>query len=62
MLDHLCLGNPAFSLLFWAYYEANRNQNTVSGPANPLGCSSREIFKVQMSLFLKSKALLKLLG
>lgn len=32
MLDHLCLGNPAFSLSFWAYYEANGNQNTVSGP------------------------------
>lgn len=64
MLDHLCLGKPAFSLSFWAYYEASGNQNTVLGPpvANPLGCSPREIFKVQMSLSLKSKALLKLIG
>lgn len=64
MLDHLCLGKPAFSLSFWAYYEASGNQNTVLGPpvANPLGCSPREICKVQMSLSLKSKALLKLLG
>lgn len=64
MLDHLCLGKPAFSLSFWAYYEASGNQNTVLEPpvANPLGCSPKEIFKVQMSLSLKSKALLKLLG
>lgn len=64
MLDHLCLGKPAFSLSFWAYYEASGNQNTVLGPpvANPLGCFPREIFKVQMSLSLKSKALLILLG